>query len=114
MAKKPAKSAVKKVASPVKKSVTASKPKATKALLIEKACEEALKKLKSMNIELGLQADIDWCLGSYRNDKNPVGLYETGAKALQVFQAAAAKNTKAIPAKLLSDLAKALKAKNSK
>lgn len=109
MAKKTTKPAVKKTVSPAKKSAAVSKPKA--ALPIVKACEDALKKLRALNIELGLQADIEWCLGSYRNDKNPIGLYEMIEKAILVFKAEAAKNSKAIPAKLLTDLAKALKRK---
>ncbi len=111
MAKKTIKPAVKKTVSPAKKSAAVSKPKVKAALPIVKACEDSLKKLRALNIELGLQADIEWCLGSYRNDKNPIGLYEMIEKAIPVFKAEAAKNSKAIPAKLLTDLAKELKSK---
>lgn len=113
MAKKPVKRVDKKVAKPVKKSPGASKPK-TKApatIPIEKACEDALKKLKAMKAELGLQADIEWCLGSYRHDKNPSGLYIMAEKALEVFRAAAAQKPKSVPAKLIEDLSKALQTK---
>ena len=102
-----------------KKSAKPASPKAKKAPVkgaksksaIEQACEGALKKLQSLNIEHGLQADLGWCLGSYRNDRNPVGLYEMGAKALQVFNEVNTSNNKAIPAKLINDLKKALKSK---
>jgi hypothetical protein len=91
-----------------------SKPaaaKTAKPLAIEKVSEQVLSKLQSLNIEAGLQADIQWCLGSYRHDKNPVGLYEMGHKALPVLKAAADKNKKSVSAKLIADLEKALKTK---
>jgi len=81
-----------------------------KPLAIEKVSEQVLGKLQSLNIETGLQADIQWCLGSYRYDKNPVGLYEMGRKALPVLKSVAEKNKKAVSAKLIADLEKALKA----
>lgn len=109
MAKKPVKSPAKKVAEPVKKSMTSSKPKKPAVNPIEKTSEDVLKKLKSLKIEYGLQGDIEWCLGSYRNDKNPVGLYAMLEKALLVLKDSAAKNAKAVQAKFLSDLEKALK-----
>lgn len=110
MAKKSSSPAPKKVAKSPAKS-TSAKPKAPAALAIEKACEDALKKLKAMKTELGLQADIEWCLGSYRHDKNPSGLYVMAERALLVFKGALAKNAKAVPAKLISDIEKALKSK---
>jgi len=117
MAKKPVKSAVKKVAKPVKKSAAAkkstkpSKPKAPAVNPIEKINEEVLKQLKVLNIEPGLQADIQWCLGSYRNDKNPSGLYAMAEKGLVILKAVAGKDPKAVPTKLLDDIAKALKSR---
>ncbi|MCK6618683.1 MAG: hypothetical protein L6Q51_13670 [Cyclobacteriaceae bacterium] len=93
------------------KSTKPAAPKATKPLAIEKVSEQVLNKLQSLNIEAGLQADIQWCLGSYRYDKNPVGLYEMGYKALPVLKAAAEKNKKSVSAKLITDLEKALKDK---
>ena len=109
MAKKPVKSETKKAAKPAKKSAASSKPKAADAKLIEKINEESLKKLMALNIEPGLQAEIQWCLGSYRNDKNPSGLFVMAEKALEVFTGIAAKDSKAIPAKFLGDIKKALK-----
>ncbi|QOI98901.1 MAG: hypothetical protein HRU69_10760 [Flammeovirgaceae bacterium] len=78
---------------------------------MEKVSEQVLSKLQTLNIEAGLQADIQWCLGSYRYDKNPVGLYEMGHKALPVLKAAAEKNKKSVSSKLIADLEKALKSK---
>jgi hypothetical protein len=69
--------------------------------------EAALGKLKDLGIDLQLQADLEWCLGSYKADKNPIGLYEMARRALVVFKEN--KNAKGVPAKLINDLEKAVK-----
>lgn len=113
MAKKSVKSAVKKsVAKPAKKTASPAKPKATKVLAIEKISEDVLSTLRKLNIEQGLQADIQWCLGSYRADKNPVGLYTMAEQVLMVFKGLKEKNPKAVSTKLVGDIEKALKARN--
>lgn len=115
MAKKPVKApaakepAVKKTA-PAKK-VAATKPKAPAAHQIEKVNEDALKKLQDLNIEQALQADIEWCLGSYRSDNNPSGLYVMAERALHVFTFELSKDPKSVPAKLIKDIQSALKNK---
>lgn len=115
MAKKPEKAptvkkaAVKKTA-PAKKTA-ATKPKAPAAHQIEKVNEDILKKLQDLNIEQALQADIEWCLGSYRNDNNPSGLYVMAERALQVFIFELNKDPKSVPAKLVKDIQSALKNK---
>ncbi len=103
-----AKAATKKT--PTGKSSTPAAVK-SKTLAIEKVSEQVLSKLQALNLEAGLQADIQWCLGSYRHDKNPVGLFEMGRKAVPVLKAAAEKNKKSVSAKLIADLEKALKSK---
>lgn len=76
---------------------------------LKKVSQETLKKLTSLDANKQLQADIEWCLGSYDYDKNPSGLYETAKRALVYFQEEKIKNPKAIPAKLITDLEKAIK-----
>lgn len=73
---------------------------------IEQVNVQALQKLQELGIEEQLQRDVEWCLGSYRADHNPVGLYETARKALAVFQAEKQKKTKGVTAKLINDLEK--------
>ena len=108
MAKAPAKTTAAKVA--VKK--TPAKPKAKAVgVNIEKVTEDALDKLKALNIEQGLQADIEWCLGSYRADGNPIGLYDMFSRVLSVFKTELQKKTKGITAKLIGDIEKALESK---
>jgi hypothetical protein len=89
---------------PAKKA--AAKPKTSS---IEKVSEEILGKLKALDIEHQLQADIEWCLGSYRYDQNPAGLLDTAGKALSVFKQEQAKKTKGVTATLIGTIEKALK-----
>ena len=77
--------------------------------LLEQATEEALNKLQSLGIEQQLQSELEWCLGSYRFDRNPSGLYEVAGRALTVLNAEKAKKTKGVTVKLIGDLEKALK-----
>jgi hypothetical protein len=105
MAKASSKSAVKE---PKKTSVKSSKASKPSTELIEKVSEETLEKLKAMDIEPELQKDIEWCLGSYRSDQNPVGLYAMAERALDVFRQEKAKKTKGVTAKLITDLEKLL------
>jgi hypothetical protein len=101
-----AKSAVKTSAkSPVKKAsskittVAESNP-------IVKASETALKKLKDLGIDNQLQADLEWCIGSYKSDKNPVGLYEMVRRSVAVLKDN--KAAKGVTAKLITDLEKVI------
>lgn len=103
MAKTTTKPATEKKA-PAKKA--AAKPTTTS---IDKVAEDILGKLKTLDIEHQLQADLEWCLGSYRYDQNPIGLYENAAKALAVFKQEQEKKTKGITATFVSGLEKSLK-----
>lgn len=77
--------------------------------LLEQASGDALQKLQELGIEPQLQADLEWCLGSYRHDKNPSGLITAVSKAVEVLNKEKAKKTKGVTAKLITDLEKALK-----
>ena len=89
------------------------KPRASSAKVsgngIESVSEEALAKLQELGIEEQLQRDLQWCLGSYRADSNPSGLYNNAKKALAVFKEEKEKKTKGVTAKLISDLEKVVK-----
>lgn len=88
-----------------------SKPESKKTgLSIESACEKALAKLRDLEIEHALQADLQWCLGSYRADGNPVGLYQMLDRAVAVLEREKIAKTKGVTAKMVNDLAKVLKA----
>ena len=109
MAKKVVKKVAKKIVKPAKKSAAPKKSNPASPALIEKTCEAILEKLKALNLDIGLQGEIEWCLGSYKFDKNPVGLYVMAERALPVFQTAVAANPKAVSPKFLSDIEKAIK-----
>jgi hypothetical protein len=102
---KKTKSVSKKTAAPKRKPV---KKKAQGPIPIVKANEDALKKLRALKVEQGLQNDIQWCLGSYSYDKNPAGLFEMGAKALKVFRDLKSLKPKSVPATLVKTLEMAL------
>lgn len=80
---------------------------------IEKACVEARDTLAKLGIEDKIQAELDWVLGSYRNDHNPQGLYEVGEKAYKALENHKQEKPKAVTKKLLDDLQKALKTRNN-
>jgi hypothetical protein len=106
-----AKAAPKSAAKTTKKTpAKTSKPKSS-APAIEKVSEEVLDKLKSLNVEPELQNDIEWCLGSYRADGNPVGLYAAAERALSVLKSEKEKKTKGVTAKLITDLERSIESK---
>ncbi|MFN5168639.1 MAG: hypothetical protein ACK5DD_03385 [Cyclobacteriaceae bacterium] len=95
---------------PARKPAAPKKPKVNAPALhpIEKAALDAHAKLKALNLAEDLRSSIEWCVGSYRHDRNPVGLYETVARAVDVFQQEKAKKTKGVTAPFIASLEKAL------
>jgi len=107
-----AKTTAKKTSTPDKNPVPAkAKAKAVKTDILEKVSGEALKKFQSLGIEQQLQADLEWCLGSYRHDKNPTGLLEMIDRSITVLKGEQVKKTKGVTVKLIDDLEKVLKTK---
>ena len=76
---------------------------------IEQACFEAKEKMIALGIDDQLVSELEWCLGSYAADKNPAGLMEKGAKALEALKAYREKSPRKISKKIVDDLEKALK-----
>jgi hypothetical protein len=97
-----------KVSAPAKKSAAKPKAKTAVTVNIEKVSEDILNKLKSLNIEHQLQADIEWCLGSYRFDQNASGLIDFLRRAHDVLKQEHAKKSKGVTATLLTSIEKAL------
>ena len=89
----------------------AGRPAKAVVLDIQKITADALANLKALNIEHALQADIEWCLGSYGSDKNPIGLYDMISRALPILKAELKKKTKGVTAKLVGDIEKAMSSK---
>lgn len=103
-----AKSAPKSAAKTPKKTPAKTTKAKTSAVTIEKVSEDTLEKLRALNIESELQNDLEWCLGSYRADGNPVGLYAMAERALNVLKAEKEKKTKGVTAKMITDLENSL------
>ncbi len=80
----------------------------SKALSIEQAAESILDKFRALNIEHQLQADLEWCLGSYRFDGNPVGLVDAVGRSLFVLKAEQVKKSKGVTATFISSIEKVL------
>lgn len=76
---------------------------------IEKACINAKEKLESLGIEDQIQAELEYVIGSYGFDKNPVGLYEIGGKAYKALESFKTENPRKVSKKLLTDIEGALK-----
>jgi hypothetical protein len=108
MAKKPTKAPTKVAAA---KPSSPAKAKTSPTDKLEKVSIQALKTLESLGIEQQLQQDIEWCLGSYRYDKNPAGLFEMTERALPVLIAAKERKAKGVTSKLIGDMEKALQDK---
>jgi hypothetical protein len=107
MAKTPTKTPAKTATKTAAKKAPSSSTNAVSS--IEKASQEALTKLKTLALDPQLQADIEWCLGSYKSDQNPEGLYEMVQRAIAVFTSEKDKKTKGVTSKLITDLENALK-----
>jgi hypothetical protein len=76
---------------------------------IDQACEYALNLLRDLDIEQALQADLQWCLGSYQADGNPIGLYQMLERAVIVFEREKEAGSKKITSKFIQGLNKSLK-----
>ena len=105
MAKKIAKPTITKAAP--KKAVVKTTSKVTgkaKTADLEKVSKTILAKLKLLDMDQQLQSEIEWCLGSYSHDKNPVGLIQTAKTATNLFKTELARKTKGINAKFIADI----------
>jgi len=113
MAKAPSKPTIKtetksSAKAPAKKE--ASKPKAASYDILN-ASEDVLSTLKKLNIDQQLQADIEWCIGSYHADKNPIGLFDMVNRALPILKTELARKTKGVTSKLITGLEQVIKNK---
>ncbi len=58
-----------------------------------------------------IKSKLEYCIGSYDFDKNPVGLYEAGEEALPVLNDAKKKYPRKFNKKIITDLEKGVKSK---
>jgi hypothetical protein len=76
---------------------------------LESVSKTVLEKLIELKLEDQLQADLEWCLGSYSHDKNPVGLIDSLKRSVEVFKAALSKKAKGVTTKFVAEIENALK-----
>ena len=78
---------------------------------LKNACKAALLALQKLgNAEFDdIRSKLEFVIGSYEFDKNPVGLYEFGEKALKALNDVKKKNPRKISKKIISDLETSLK-----
>lgn len=88
--------------------VPAKKTASPKPLDLAKVAESVIQKMEELNLDQKLQSEIQWCLGSYKNDHNPVGLLEKMGEALALFKSELTKKTKGIAPKFIGDIKKVL------
>lgn len=79
---------------------------------IEKACLEAKEKLEKLGVEPKIQEELQWVIGSYNYDNNPVGLYEIGGKALTALKTVKEGAPKKVSKKLIDTLEAAISEQN--
>ena len=77
---------------------------------LRNACEAATVSFTKINDEKysKLQANLEYCIGSYDHDKNPSGLEKYGQEALNTLTAYKAENPRKVTKKVLTDLEKNL------
>jgi hypothetical protein len=78
---------------------------------LRNACEAAMLALKKAgnSDHAELQSKLEFVIGSYDFDKNPVGLYEFGERALKVLEEIRTNNPKKVTKKVVTDLENSLK-----
>ncbi len=97
-------------ASPKKVAAKKTPAKKVKASTnLESVSKAVLEKLIALKLDQQLQADLEWCLGSFSHDKNPVGLVEALKHASQVFATELARKTKGVTAAFVAEIEEAAK-----
>ena len=78
---------------------------------LKKNCQSALIAFRKLNKEelAEIQSKLEFVIGSYEYDKNPVGLNEYGIKALNKLKAIKIKQPRKINKKIIEGLEKSLK-----
>lgn len=77
---------------------------------LKKSCQEALQVITKLDRKefAEIRSKLEFVIGSYEYDKNPVGLHEFGVKALQVLTNLKKKEPRKVNAKVLENLEKSI------
>lgn len=73
---------------------------------LKNACKAALVALQKVgnSDHDDIRSKLEFVIGSYEYDKNPVGLYEYGEKVLKILNDVKVKNPKKVSKKVITDL----------
>ncbi len=82
----------------------------TKTENLRNACVAASQVFAKINQGryIDLQSKLEYCIGSYDYDKNPVGLYEFGEIAIAELKSFKEQNPRKVNKKIIADLEKSL------
>jgi len=77
---------------------------------LKKSCEDAIQAFQKLNSEKynDIQSKLEWCIGSYSYDKNPVGLHEFGAYTLDLLKKIKTKQPRKVNKKVIDNLQKSI------
>lgn len=75
---------------------------------VRNACQKAFLCLKKINdpADSLIQSKLEYVVGSYDNDKNPIGLYEIGKLALPILKKIKVKSPRKVTKELITELEK--------
>lgn len=77
---------------------------------LKESCVEAvaaINKLKNAEFD-GIKGKIEWCVGSYENDKNPSGLLESAKEVLALFVEYKKENPRKVSKKVIDGIEKSI------
>ena len=82
-------------------------------IAIERVCIKILEKFEKLNISdfKEIQDKLNWVIGSYRFDKNPIGLYEAASESLTILKDLKKQKSYLVSKQLISSTEKALKSR---
>ena len=83
---------------------------ATENEKLRNACAKAVETFQKIDDKANteIQSTLEFCIGSYDFDQNPVGLNEFGKKAVKILTKIKEKSPKKVTKKVIEDLEKAL------
>ena len=82
----------------------------TNADKFRNACNDAVQVFTKLKVEAhnDIKSKLEYCIGSYDHDKNPVGLYEYGSVALNELKSFKSQNPRKVNKKIIENLEKYL------
>jgi len=77
---------------------------------LKTSCEGAVATFQKLNNKKfnDIQSKLEWCIGSYSYDNNPVGLHEYGIKSLDKLKKIKSKEPRKVTKKVIDNLEKAI------